>query len=135
MIREMQADAAVMAEINITPFTDVLLVLLIIFMILAALVTPPGFQRAFNPCASRCNVPAHAAKRMELTITRSGKMFVGTIPVDVRSIYAVLARATASQPNAKLSIIADARAPYGLVLRALDAAKEAGVGDVNFVTQ
>jgi biopolymer transport protein TolR len=38
-------DDNVMAEINITPFTDVLLVLLIIFMILAALVTPPGFQK------------------------------------------------------------------------------------------
>ena len=40
-----QGDDEVMAEINITPFTDVLLVLLIIFMILAALVTPPGFQK------------------------------------------------------------------------------------------
>lgn len=36
-----------MTEINITPFTDVLLVLLIIFMILAALATPPGFQKRF----------------------------------------------------------------------------------------
>ncbi|HEX3466954.1 MAG TPA: biopolymer transporter ExbD, partial [Candidatus Elarobacter sp.] len=40
-----QQDDAVMAEINITPFTDVLLVLLIIFMILAALVAPPGFEK------------------------------------------------------------------------------------------
>ena len=40
-----QQDDEVMAEINITPFTDVLLVLLIIFMILAALITPPGFQK------------------------------------------------------------------------------------------
>jgi len=38
-------DEDVMAEINITPFTDVLLVLLIIFMILAALLTPPGFEK------------------------------------------------------------------------------------------
>ena len=40
-----QQDQEVMAEINITPFTDVLLVLLIIFMILAALVAPPGFEK------------------------------------------------------------------------------------------
>ncbi len=38
-------DADVMAEINITPFTDVLLVLLIIFIILAAIVVPPGFEK------------------------------------------------------------------------------------------
>lgn len=37
----------IMAEINITPFTDVLLVLLIIFMILAALVAPPGAARVY----------------------------------------------------------------------------------------
>jgi biopolymer transport protein ExbD len=37
-----QQESDVMAEINITPFTDVLLVLLIIFMILAALAAPPG---------------------------------------------------------------------------------------------
>ena len=54
-----QGDDEVMAEINITPFTDVLLVLLIIFMILAALVTPPGFQknlpdRADNSPTSKC---------------------------------------------------------------------------------
>ena len=40
-----QQESEVMAEINITPFTDVLLVLLIIFMILAALVAPPGFEK------------------------------------------------------------------------------------------
>jgi biopolymer transport protein ExbD len=43
MAMTLRADDAVMAEINITPFTDVLLVLLIIFMILAARVAPPGF--------------------------------------------------------------------------------------------
>ena len=135
MIREMQSDAAVMAEINITPFTDVLLVLLIIFMILAALVTPPGFQQAFNPCATPCKTPIRTTARMELTITRSGKMFVGSAPVDARTVYNFLASAAAEHTNLKLSLIADSRAPYGLILRALDAAKEAGIEDVNFVTQ
>ena len=40
-----QNEDEVMSTINITPFTDVLLVLLIIFMILAALVAPPGFEK------------------------------------------------------------------------------------------
>ena len=43
-----------MAEINITPFTDVLLVLLIIFMLLAALAAPPGFQKSFDKCNAPC---------------------------------------------------------------------------------
>ena len=44
-------DATVMAEINLTPFTDVLLVLLIIFMLLAALVAPPGFEKKLQNAA------------------------------------------------------------------------------------
>ncbi|MFN2529614.1 MAG: ExbD/TolR family protein [Candidatus Baltobacteraceae bacterium] len=86
---------------------------------------PPGFQRAFNPC-NTCKAPVHTTARTELTITRSGKMFVGALQVDSHSVYALLGKAAAGQPNAKLSIIADTRAPYGVVLRALDAAKEAG---------
>jgi biopolymer transport protein ExbD len=54
-------DAAVMSEINVTPFTDELLVLLIIFVVLASLVTPAGFQRNFRPCAcSSPRPPAYA---------------------------------------------------------------------------
>lgn len=124
-----------MAEINITPFTDVLLVLLIIFMILAALVTPPGFQRAFQQPCAKCATPIHVPARIELSITRFGKMFIGSVPVDTRSIYGSLLQAYGAKPHSKLAIIADTRAPYGLVLRALDAAKEAGIGEVSFVTQ
>lgn len=123
-----------MAEINITPFTDVLLVLLIIFMILAAMVTPPGFQKAWDKCGG-CNktISTSYAPRIELLISSRGAFFVGTTPADVHTIYGVLARI--ARPQSKLAIIADAKAPYGLVIRALDAAKEAGIGDVSFVSQ
>ena len=40
------------AEINITPFTDVLLVLLIIFMVMAALIAPAGFEKRFDRCCT-----------------------------------------------------------------------------------
>ena len=124
-----------MSEINITPFTDVLLVLLIIFMILASLMTPPGFQRAIG-CTRACRgvTPRPPPSKIDIYITRAGKIFIGTQPVDSRSIYAGLAKAAATQHTPRLSIIADARAPYGLVIRALDAAKAANIADVSFVT-
>jgi biopolymer transport protein ExbD len=51
-IAAQEPQAALLCEINVTPFTDVLLVLLIVFMILAALVVPPGFERRLpNGCA------------------------------------------------------------------------------------
>ena len=64
-------DDEVMAEINITPFTDVLLVLLIIFMILAALVTPPGFQK--NLPDKSDNSPAATKKNDNIQVLRQRK--------------------------------------------------------------
>ncbi|GAC1652827.1 MAG: ExbD/TolR family protein [Vulcanimicrobiaceae bacterium] len=132
-MKNMRSEAEVMAEINITPFTDVLLVLLIIFMILAAMVAPPGFQKAWDNCNCTSPVPKRVVPRIKLLISAHGAFFVGATPADAHTIYHVLA--TIARPQSKLSIIADAKAPYGLVIRALDAAKEAGIGDVSFVSQ
>ena len=87
-----QQDQEVMAEINITPFTDVLLVLLIIFMILAALVAPPGFEKELpnkNPNSST----QHKNKNdIEVDVNNKGVIFVDgektnesrNLPRDVR---------------------------------------------------
>lgn len=126
----------VMAEINITPFTDVLLVLLIIFMLLAALITPPGFQKSLPnaDCACVKHRPT-ITKNIELLITRSGKIFLGQSLVDKDALYGSLSRAAASEKHPRLRITADTKAHYGLVIRALDAAKLAKVDDVTLVTE
>ena len=65
-----------MAEINITPFTDVLLVLLIIFMILAALVAPPGFEKELP---NKNNNPSTQNKNkndIEVDVNNKGVIFV-----------------------------------------------------------
>ena len=72
-----QQDDAVMAEINITPFTDVLLVLLIIFMILAALVAPPGFEKQLPD--KNDNTPQQQQKKtdnIEVLVNETGTIFV-----------------------------------------------------------
>lgn len=123
-------DSALMAEINITPFTDVLLVLLIVFMLLAALLIPPGFERNFaNPGRSTA---ATVFQRVIVTIDRHGGIAVGGKTMSVAGLYAALSRAGS---KTHVSLVADAHAPYGLALRVLDAAKLAGISDVAFVTQ
>ena len=128
-------DDTTMAEINITPFTDVLLVLLVIFMILAAVVVPPGFQKSMPDCGGCIRPHPPVTARLDLVITRAGRMFLGTQPVDERTIYAALAAASGARKHPRLSIIADGKSHYRFVVRALDAAKAAKIDDVTLVTQ
>ena len=128
-------DDTTMAEINITPFTDVLLVLLVIFMILAAMVVPPGFQKSLPGCSPCNDHPAPPVTPLELVITRAGRMMLGTQPVDERTIYRALAAVSAGAKHPRLSIVADEKSRYRLVVRALDAAKAARIDDVTLVTQ
>ncbi len=119
------------AEINITPFTDVLLVLLIIFMLLATFVVPTGFERhvdSSGPHTASAVVPTSA-----LVIARNGRMSLDGRLLDSRSVYPAMAALHASHKRIALSIFGDRETAYEYVIRAMDAAKAAGITDVNFV--
>jgi biopolymer transport protein ExbD len=125
-----------MAEINVTPFTDVLLVLMIIFIILAALAVPPGFERSLpNKCMPFCtgHLPKHPT--VEVAVTANGRIFVGTQQIREDALYGILASVAQHDIKTKVDLTGDGRAPYGLIIRTLDAAKAAGLNDVTFVTQ
>ncbi|MBV8433286.1 MAG: biopolymer transporter ExbD [Candidatus Eremiobacteraeota bacterium] len=125
----------VMAEINITPFTDVLLVLLIIFMILAALITPPGFQKELPNKSNNTETPnQNKHDNIEVDVNAAGVIFVDGTKATDKTIYYVMTMASIKKPHKHVSIVADAKAPYGLIIRILDAAKLAGLEDVGFVT-
>ncbi len=129
-----QQEQEVMAEINITPFTDVLLVLLIIFMILAALVAPPGFEKELpnkNPNSSTENKNKND---IEVDVNNKGVIFVDGTKTDEVGIYRVIYDASKKKPHHHVAVVADAKAPYGIIIRILDAAKQAGLEDVGFVT-
>ena len=130
-----QQDDDVMAEINITPFTDVLFVLLIIFMILASLVTPPGFQKELpnNNNAPPVNKQDNK-KNIDIEVNDKGVIYVDAQKTDERGIYYLLAQTAQRRGHIHVAITADAKAPYGIIIRILDAAKEANLDDVGFVT-
>jgi biopolymer transport protein ExbD len=125
-------DAAVMSEINVTPFTDVLLVLLIIFVVLASLVTPAGFQRNLRPCA--CSSLVQPVRSALVTIDARGRVAIDGMATDERSIYGLLSLRVARDHIVNLDIDANPRAAFRLMIRVLDAAKAAGVRDVTFVS-
>jgi biopolymer transport protein TolR len=128
-------DQEVMAEINITPFTDVLLVLLIIFMILAALVTPPGFQN--NLPDKSDNSPIQQLKKndnIQVLINEKGVIYIDNKKTDSEHIYADMADVKRHRGNKHVSLTADVKAPYQAVITVLDAARLNGLDDVGFVT-
>ncbi|HEY0392949.1 MAG TPA: biopolymer transporter ExbD [Candidatus Elarobacter sp.] len=130
-----QQDDSVMAEINITPFTDVLLVLLIIFMILAALVAPPGFEKQLPD--KNDNTPVQQQKKtdnIEVLVNETGVIYVDGKRSDNTRIYGDMAEIRQKKGDKHVSLTADIKAPYGTIIRILDAAKVAGLEDVGFVT-
>ena len=129
-----QQDAEVMAEINITPFTDVLLVLLIIFMILASLVAPPGFEKELAKSSNSQNQNQQNNKDINVLVNDKGQIMVDTIHADSKSIYYAMHEIVQKKGLHHVAITGDAKAPYGVIIRILDAAKEAGLKDVGFVS-
>lgn len=129
-----QQEAEVMAEINITPFTDVLLVLLIIFMILAALITPPGFEKELANSSNNPNTQNQKKNEIDVEVNAKGVIFVDSTKTDVNGIYRVMYDTMRKRGHKHVSLTADAKAQYGIIIRILDAAKEAGLEDVGFVT-
>ena len=125
----------VMSTINITPFTDVLLVLLIIFMILAALVAPPGFEKQLPNKNPNTNTNQNKNKNdIEVDVNNKGTIFVDGVKTDEQGVYRVMYDASKKKPRHHVAIVADVKAPYGVIIRILDAAKMAGLEDVGFVT-
>jgi biopolymer transport protein ExbD len=133
MATSLRADDEVMAEINITPFTDVLLVLLIIFMILAALVVPPGFEKKL-PDPGRPSAAQRGPRTIEVLVNERGAIFVDGRRSDESRVYADLQNVVARRGKLHVALNADVKAPYATIIRILDAAKIAGLDEVGFVT-
>ena len=129
-----RGDEEVMAEINITPFTDVLLVLLIIFMILAALVTPPGFEKQLPNSNNAQSTVSKNKNDIQIVVNDKGVIYVDSTKTDTKGIYRVMYDTIKKRGKKKISLTSDIKAPYGVIIRILDAAKRAGDENVGFVT-
>jgi len=111
------------AEINVTPFIDVMLVLLIVFMVAAPLSTvdvPVTLPTSSAPPAERPPEP------IWLTVTAEGAWSVGDVAVAPVGLAAALEAASGGDRERAVLIRGDAALPYGDVMTVLDALREAG---------
>ncbi len=112
-------DDEVMSTINITPFTDVLLVLLIIFIILASVIKEPRLPQAHNKEKVK-------ASQIIVYIDEKSRIQVGSTTTDIMGAPAVFKKLQNDTNHVFTSVIikADPKANYGTILQVMDAAKK-----------
>ncbi len=123
---------AVFSEINVTPFVDVMLVLLVIFM-----VTAPMMQQGVDvdlPKTTTQNIRLHD-EPLILTVKKDGSYYVGRTEIPAGELNAKLAAILEGMEDRAIFLRADAAAPYGTVVKALAAARLAGAKKLSMVTE
>ncbi len=113
----------VKTDINIAPFTDVILVLLIIFMISTPALMQPGIT---------VNLPktkitdATDNSNMEVLISRQGNVYIENKQTELENVESIVREWNLSNPNQSVVIKADEQIPYNLVIQFIDRAKKGG---------
>jgi biopolymer transport protein TolR len=113
----------IMAEINITPFTDVVLVLLIIFMI----ATPFIYQSSMNVQLPQASKSEETTRDLIVTINGRGEIFLDHTKMDLNALKAKLSSAVRSKPNTSVIINGDKNVRYDSVIQVMDVLTQAGV--------
>jgi biopolymer transport protein TolR len=120
-----------LADINITPLVDVVLVLLVIFMI-----TAPVLQSGIEVAVPKTRtVKEITEQRLVLTINRDQQVFLGDTPVNVHDLGQKLRQSSGDTKKQVIYLRADERVPFGAFASVMDAVKQAGITNISIVTQ
>ena len=125
--------SAPMAEINMTPLIDVMLVLLVIFMITAPLMV--SAVRVELPQASAAPVADAATPTLEVAIDKAGRVYLRDKPLAGAALEAALREAATRDATTEVQLRADTELPYGRVVEFMALANRAGLSRVGFVAQ
>jgi len=121
-----------MADINVTPLVDVMLVLLVIFM-----VTAPMMQQGVQVNLPKANTKAmaQAEETVVVTVDGNGKIFINKDEVPAANLRARLTDMFAAREKKEIFLKADAGVPYGEVVKTMADIKGAGIERLGMVTE
>ncbi|MBI4827558.1 MAG: ExbD/TolR family protein [Nitrospinae bacterium] len=123
--------ATALTEINVTPFVDVMLVLLIIFIVTAPMLTS----------GVSVDLPKHDAGALEVreenvvSVRGDGALFYNDKRLTLRELTGVLKTLAAASPQAEVFLMADKKLSYEAVMRVMGAIRQAGVTRLGLVTE
>ena len=121
-----------MSEINVTPFVDVMLVLLIVFMVTAPLLTvgiPVDLPKVKSSALTDQKDP------LEITVKLGGEIFLGESKVEVENLIPRLNAITELNKEARIYVRGDRVVAYGRIMEIMSLVNSAGYIKVALVTQ
>ena len=120
-----------LSEINITPFVDVVLVLLVIFM-LTAPILESGIEVDLPKTKT---VKVVSSEKVVVTLDKDQNIYVGNDAVNIHRLGEAVLRSLKGAGNEPVFIRADQNVSFGAFARVVDALKQASITNINVVTQ
>lgn len=121
----------IIAEINVTPLVDIMLVLLIIFML-----TAPIIQSGIEVSVPHTRTVNQITEpRLVLTIDRDQRVFLGNDPININAIADTLHAKVKDPEHQAIYLRADEDVPFGAFASLMDAVKQSGITNVSIVTE
>ena len=117
-------DSEVIAEINIVPFVNIVLVLLITFMLTSSVIAKASFTVELPTAAS---AGSSVNSTVNVVIDAEGKLFMDGVETTHDKLGAFVARASWKDKDVQAVISADKKVDYGFVVRVLDVVKANGI--------
>jgi biopolymer transport protein TolR len=122
---------SLMSQINVTPFVDVMLVLLIIFMVTAPMMME-GINVSLPEASSK---PLGSEKKpLIISINPDQKIFISNYNVTIENLGEKLIKILDGKTNREVFLKADKNIPYGMVVRVMSEVKGAGIENLGMVT-
>jgi biopolymer transport protein TolR len=129
---ETKSEGSLLAQINVVPLVDVMLVLLVIFM-----VTAPILQQGISVDLPQAKAGALSGEEEQLVVTvdKKGGVFLNDTAVTIDDLTAKLQAISRLKPDKQVFLRADRTVPYGEVVRVMAAVRGAGIQSLGMVTE